>query len=72
MTVVRAHVKKWGNSMGIIIPNDVIKKNKLKDGTAIEVILLPDSAPTLKRMYGAMPGLRGQKEKDRLRRELYG
>jgi antitoxin MazE len=30
-------VKKWGNSLGIRIPNNIAKGLKLKDGSSVEI-----------------------------------
>lgn len=37
---VEVVIKKWGNSMGIVLPKDVVEKNKLKENETILVELV--------------------------------
>ncbi len=70
----KVRVRKWGNSVGIIIPSDIVRDEGLKPGTDIELMLLHDSRRVLHELYGSLKGkgLSGQKFKDEIRRELYG
>lgn len=36
---IEAELKKWGSSMGIIIPKDVVEKEKLKEGEKIRLLI---------------------------------
>ena len=73
MVQIKAKVKRWGNSMGIIIPKEVIASEKLKEGDEIELALLRDSSKVLHEMWGAGKNIKktGQHIKNELRRELY-
>lgn len=39
MEVIKATAKKWGSSIGIIIPKDVVEKQKIREGQDIEIFL---------------------------------
>ena len=73
MTEVESRIRRWGNSFGVIIPNEVIKKEKLKEGQKVGIIILKKS-DALKRTFGMMKGEwkePAQYIKDKLRKELY-
>jgi antitoxin component of MazEF toxin-antitoxin module len=73
MAVVKSVAKKWGNSMGIVIPVDVVKKEKIKDGEEVEIIIMK-SDNTLRKLFGLMKNEwkePTQKIKDDIKKELY-
>lgn len=39
MNEIKATAKKWGSSIGIIIPKEVVEKEKIKEGQEIEIFL---------------------------------
>ena len=39
MEVIKSKAKKWGSSIGIIIPKDVVEREKIKEGQDIEIFL---------------------------------
>jgi len=41
MVMVQRPAKKWGNSLGIVIPAEITKKMKLKEGQIIEADIKP-------------------------------
>ncbi len=47
MVVVESYVKKWGNSLGIVIPTQAVKNMKIKEEDRIVVDIL-----TKKRING--------------------
>ena len=72
MAVVKTVAKKWGNSIGVLIPKDVIEKESIKDGQKLEIIIMkPDNV--LKETFGMAKGMfkDTQKIKNSLRKELY-
>jgi len=40
MEPVQAQLRKWGGSIGIIIPKETIEKGKFKEGQEIEILIL--------------------------------
>ena len=47
-------LKKWGNSLGVILPKSLLKEKKLKeeDVIVIEIVKIPD----LKKLFGSWKG----------------
>jgi len=71
MPEVESRIKRWGNSFGVIIPTDVIRKEKLKVGQKVDIILLKKS-DVLKKTFGTLKMKKSaQKIKNELREELY-
>jgi predicted DNA-binding antitoxin AbrB/MazE fold protein len=66
---IQAKIKKWGNSMGIIIPVDFLKINQFKEGD--EVLIEIKKKNNLKDIFGSWKGkkLDAQKFKDEIREE---
>lgn len=52
MISMEARVRKWGNSMGIIIPKEEARLNELKIGETVKIILVKKNN-VLKRMFGS-------------------
>jgi len=74
MTLIETKVKRWGNSLGIIIPSQTVEKRKIKENDRINVIIVNDSAKALSETFGIGKGKikkSGQEFKDEARRELY-
>lgn len=74
MTVIEAKIKKWGNSLGIIIPSETIVAKRLKENENIRIIIVKDSSKVLHETFGIGKGKltkSGQQIKDEARRELY-
>ena len=66
-----AKVKKWGNSLAVVLPHDEAKSDGLKQDQKLHVIVLQKSN-AVRRSFGRLPGLRpAQQLKDELRKELY-
>ena len=47
----KAKVKKWGNSMGIIIPSKIIKEHNIREDQEL-VIEIRDKSNPLKELFG--------------------
>jgi len=74
MTVIEAKVKRWGNSFGVVIPIEVVEKEKIKENQTLKLILLKDSKEVFKKTFGMLKGKLTkptQQIKDELRRDLY-
>jgi antitoxin component of MazEF toxin-antitoxin module len=74
MAVISTKVRRWGNSLGIIIPSDAVAKRKLKENQDVSLVILEDSKEVFDETFGSLKGKlkkSGQKMKDELRRELY-
>jgi bifunctional DNA-binding transcriptional regulator/antitoxin component of YhaV-PrlF toxin-antitoxin module len=64
---MRTKVKKWGNSLGLIIPADIASKEGIKEGDEVEYQLKKSS--DVKELFGKYPMGNVQKIKNELRRE---
>ena len=47
MEQISTKVKKWGNSFGIVLPINVIEKERIKEGTEITVTIQPKNKMTV-------------------------
>ncbi len=72
MTEFRGKVKKWGNSLGVIIPKEIIKEKKWKENDEVTLVSV-ENTPFLKQFFGKAKNWKKstQQIKDELRRELY-
>lgn len=64
---IEVFVKKWGNSMGVILPKEVVEREHLKENQKIFVEIVKES--DLTDMFGILPRkMSGQKFKDMVRK----
>ena len=71
--MVTCKVKKWGNSMGIIIPKEMIEEKKIKEDEEVEVLIIKKDN-TLRDSFGMLKGKlkkSGQEITDEMRMDLY-
>ena len=54
MEQFEAVTKKWGNSLGITIPAEIIKDEKIKPNEKVNVLIFKDSKRTFKNVFGTM------------------
>ncbi|MEK6914992.1 MAG: hypothetical protein AABW89_00425 [Nanoarchaeota archaeon] len=74
MASIQVKVRKWGNSLGVILPSDTVENEKIKESDNINVIIVKDSRKAFRETFGMLKGkLKGtaQEFKDETRRELY-
>ena len=50
-TMIKGKIKKWGNSLGIIIPNEAVKELKLHENQEIGIEIINMDNP-LKELFG--------------------
>ncbi len=70
----KAKVRKVGTSFGVLIPMEVMAKEKIKEGDEIDVSLLKErKLEAIQRLFGSMKGAKPFKRdrEDRLDREEY-
>ncbi|MEK6943563.1 MAG: AbrB/MazE/SpoVT family DNA-binding domain-containing protein [Nanoarchaeota archaeon] len=46
--------KRWGNSLGITIPADIIKDEKIKPNEKIKVLVFKDSKKSFDSIFGTL------------------
>lgn len=67
MTMFKAKVKQWGNSLGIVIPKEIVEKVHIKPHQLLFLEVKPDP---LKEAFGSLKAWKidSQKMKDELRK----
>ncbi len=65
--------KRWGNSLGLLIPKEIIRDSHIRENEKVIVLVLKDNSSVLKETFGIAQGKIKdvQKIKNRLRRDLY-
>lgn len=74
MVSVQTRVRKWGNSLGIILPSLTVENERIKENDKINIIIIKNSGNILKETFGMLKGKlkkTGQEFKNESRRELY-
>ena len=56
METTNAKVKKWGNSLGIIIPKNVLDNENIKEGSEIEISIRSKNKTKVKDIFGILKG----------------
>jgi antitoxin component of MazEF toxin-antitoxin module len=63
--------RKWGNSLGVVLPREVVRKEKIRPREKVRLLIIRDNKP-LREIFGAVKwGKSAQEIKDSIRRELY-
>lgn len=67
--IISTKLRKWGNSIGVVIPNEALKEKNLKEGE--EVIIEINKKNKIKQLFGSLKSLKldSQKIKDELRKD---
>ena len=74
METIEVTTKKWGNSLGIIIPKDIVEKQHIKENGTLRVLIVPSAKKALHETFGMFKGKlkkSGQQWKDEIRSDLY-
>ncbi|MEK6792907.1 MAG: AbrB/MazE/SpoVT family DNA-binding domain-containing protein [Nanoarchaeota archaeon] len=74
MGTIQVRVRRWGNSLGLILPSEIVESEKIKENQEINILILKDSRMVLRETFGILKGkLKGtaQEFKNEARRELY-
>ena len=51
MIEIKTRLRRWGNSLGVIVPQKVIESEKVKEGDEI-TLLVSNKKPNLRKLYG--------------------
>ena len=52
MIEIKAKLRRWGNSFGIVVPQKAIEQTKAREGDEITVLFKRDK-PNLRKLFGA-------------------
>ena len=53
MIEIKAEVRKWGNSLAVVLPKDMIKGTNIKKGKKI-TLMIPDGKVDLRKEFGSL------------------
>ncbi|MBI3412658.1 MAG: AbrB/MazE/SpoVT family DNA-binding domain-containing protein [Candidatus Aenigmarchaeota archaeon] len=69
MAETQSTVKKWGSSLGVIIPSGLARQERIQEGD--EVIIEIKKKKTIRELFGSMKNLKidSQRMKDEIRKE---
>ncbi len=74
MVTIECKLKRFGDSLGLVIPIEIINKENIKEGDILRLIILKDSKKAFTGTFGMFKGKlkkTGQEFKDECRRDLY-
>lgn len=54
MEAIETKVKKWGNSLAVILPNEITEKEHIKEKQNIKLLLIKDNRKVLKEIFGTL------------------
>ena len=55
MEQFNARPKKWGSSLGVVIPSEIVQQAHIKPGQEFTVLLMPATPnPLIKKMFGTL------------------
>ena len=75
MIMVETEAKKWGNSLGVIIPKEIAEKEHIKESEKVKFIIIKEGHKALKETFGLVKGKikkSAQQLKDEIREDLHG
>jgi hypothetical protein len=68
MATLRGIIRKWGNSLGIIIPKETVIEEGIHENDEVEVLIT--KIPRIQDLFGKIKlGVTAQRVKEELRRE---
>ena len=72
MQSIKTKTKKWGNSLGIVIPKDIVEKEHLKEGQTVEILIARPVKKVFEETFGTLKFPKSTQEmKNQIRKELY-
>ncbi len=65
---IKTKAKKWGSSIGIIIPKEIVEAKKIKQND--EIIIEIKSRPLARELFGRFPEWKSKKSTQELKDEM--
>ncbi len=62
MIEVEAKLRKWGNSLGVLIPRGSLEGTQLHEGSNVKVIIRPKKGVTMDKFFGTFKTKRSTEE----------
>ena len=75
MEQINTKVKRWGNSLGLILPKKIVDTEKIKEGSEINVMIESKDKTKVKDLFGILKGKLKRSTNQLMRevdRELWG
>ena len=66
---MKLKVKKWGNSLGAVLPRELVKQIHLKDGSTLEVLVVEKTPVPLNKIFGTFSFRKSGQQLKELMRE---
>ncbi len=54
MEVFEVMPRQWGSSLGITLPNSIVKKKRLSTKKKINILVLTDEMETIRKSFGSL------------------
>ena len=72
MITCETKLKRWGNSVGVVIPKSKLRDEGLEEDGMVKIMVSPVKELTVGDIFGRMPGISSmsQKDMDDMDREL--
>lgn len=73
MTECETVARRWGNSLGVTLPKEVVEKENIKENEKVTLIVV-NKSKNLSQLFGTLKGRwkkSAQQLKDEIRAELY-
>jgi len=65
MIQINARTRKWGNSVGVVIPNEVVKEQGIAEGQEVIMTILSRKKTRVKDIFGMLKKHSLTKRKDK-------
>lgn len=69
MEAVIAKARKWGNSLGIALPNEIVKREGIRAGMNVQLLVTSNPRNPVKESFGLLKG-KIKKPTDEIMREI--
>ena len=69
MEQINTRAKRWGNSLGIVLPKKIIDSQQIKEGSEIKIIIESKNKTKVKNLFGILKG-KLKKDTETLMREI--
>lgn len=71
--IIKVKAKRWGNSLGLLVPSEAVKQEKIRENQNLDIVIL-QKGKTLEKLFGSLKGWKidTQKALDELDREENG
>ncbi len=56
MDMIEVKVRKVGTSLGVLIPQENVTKNKLKEGSKVKIVVIKKNLKLIEEIFGSAKG----------------